>query len=98
MWWSVSHIQCYARKDLSVTPDTEKGKTARRIISRHEEIRRRFGYSVTGLAAALEPPFSHAYVSRVEGGTLKPSARYRAAVSRLLSIPEELIFEESPME
>jgi hypothetical protein len=48
---------------------------------------------VTGLAVALEPPFSHAYVSRVEGGTLKPSARYRAAVSALLGVPERLIFE-----
>jgi DNA-binding XRE family transcriptional regulator len=76
---------------LSVTPDTEEGKTARRVISRHEEVRRRFGYTVTELAAAIG--FSHATVSRIEGGTLKPSARYRAAVSRLLGVPEELIFE-----
>lgn len=81
---------------MSVTPDTEKGKTARRTISRHEEIRRRFGYTVTGLATAIG--FSHAAVSRVEGGTLRPSARYRAAVSRVLGIPEELIFEEAPLD
>ncbi len=77
---------------MRVTHDTEFGKTSRRTISRHEEIRRRRGFNVTGLAAAAE--FSRTYVSRVEGGTLKPSARYRAAVSAALGVPEDLIFDE----
>ncbi len=55
-------------------------------------MRRRFGFNVTGLATAIG--FSHAYVSRVEGGTLRPSVRYRAAVSKALGIPEELLFDE----
>jgi transcriptional regulator with XRE-family HTH domain len=77
---------------MSVTHDTEGGKTVRRTISQHEQIRRQFGYSVTGLATGIN--FSHAYVSRVEGGTLKPSARYREAVSEFLGVPQELIFEQ----
>lgn len=47
---------------------------------------------MTGLARALG--FSHAYVSYVEGGSRKPSARYRKAVSELLGVPESLIFAE----
>jgi transcriptional regulator with XRE-family HTH domain len=64
----------------------------RREISAHEQFRRRRGYSVTGLGRALG--YSHTYVSRVEGGQVKPSPRYRRAVARLLKVPEELIFGE----
>jgi transcriptional regulator with XRE-family HTH domain len=64
----------------------------RRDISRHEEVRRRAGYLVTGLAEALE--VSHAYVSQVEGGLTKPSARYRKAFCDLLGIAEELVFPD----
>lgn len=62
----------------------------RRNITAHEEIRRRCGRSVTELAR--ETGFSHAYVSRVEGGNLRPSPRYRAEVAQALGVPEELIF------
>jgi len=81
---------------MSVTRNKNSRKSVRRTISRHEELRRRFGYSVGGLAAALG--FSAAYVSMVEGGARKPSARYRAAVSRLLGVPGELIFDEEASE
>jgi transcriptional regulator with XRE-family HTH domain len=36
---------------------------------------------------------STTYVSLVEGGLEKPSPRYRKAVSKILGVPEELIFE-----
>jgi transcriptional regulator with XRE-family HTH domain len=62
----------------------------RRTISRHEELRRLHGYSVTGLAEKVG--FSHPYVSRVEAGDLRPSARYRAAVADVLGLPEAAIF------
>ena len=64
----------------------------RQEITRHEEFRRRRGYGVTALARAIG--YSHTYVSRVEGGQVKPSPRYRRAVARLLKVPEELIFGE----
>lgn len=66
--------------------------SARRSISTHEEIRRRYGYRVTDLARAVG--FSHAYVSRVEGGDLRPSARYKAAVASVLSVPEAVLFPD----
>lgn len=70
--------------------------TSRRrpVITRHEELRRRAGYSTTGLARALG--FDHAYVSRVEGGQVRPSARYRRAYTDLLGVPEHLVFGEEP--
>lgn len=55
-----------------------------------EEVRRRCGYSVTELARQIG--FSHAYVSRVEGGDLRPSPRYRVAVAGVLRVPEDVIF------
>ena len=61
-------------------------------ITRHEEFRRRGGYSVTGLATVLG--FSHAYVSRIEAGDMRPSERYRRAFCRLLKVPEQLVFDE----
>jgi transcriptional regulator with XRE-family HTH domain len=67
-------------------------RTARRSISRHEELRRQFGFTVTELADRVE--FSHAYVSMVEGGTRKPSPRYRRKVAECLEIPEARIFPE----
>ena len=63
-----------------------------RPITRHEEYRRLRGYTVTGLADAID--FSHAFVSQVEGGVRKPSARYREAVSKVLRVPEELLFPQ----
>jgi transcriptional regulator with XRE-family HTH domain len=53
-------------------------------------MRRRRGFSVTGLALATG--FSHAYVSRLEGGDLRPSSRYRRAVAKALALPEDVIF------
>jgi transcriptional regulator with XRE-family HTH domain len=61
------------------------------VISTHEEFRRRRGFTVTELARAID--FSHAYVSRVEGGDLRPSARYRAAVAKALRVPEDVVFD-----
>jgi transcriptional regulator with XRE-family HTH domain len=62
----------------------------RRTITPHEEIRRRCGFGVVALAQAVS--YSHTYVSLVEAGRLKPSAKYRAAVSAALHVPEEVIF------
>jgi DNA-binding XRE family transcriptional regulator len=73
-------------------PEGGEPKVVRRSITPHETFRRSAGYTVTGLARALG--FSHAYVSRVEGGQLQPSARYREALARLLRVPEDLIFGE----
>jgi transcriptional regulator with XRE-family HTH domain len=63
---------------------------ARTTITKHEEIRRQFGFTVTGLAEAVG--YSHAYVSQVEGGQTTPSPKYRAAVAGLLGVPEKLLF------
>jgi len=63
---------------------------ARRTITKHEELRRLSGYTVTGLAGAVG--YSHAYVSQVEGGQTSPSAKYRAAVVRVLELPERVLF------
>jgi transcriptional regulator with XRE-family HTH domain len=62
----------------------------RQNITKHEEIRRQSGYTVTGLADALG--YSHAYISQIEGGYRTPSPQYRAAVARLLRVPEALLF------
>jgi transcriptional regulator with XRE-family HTH domain len=62
----------------------------RRAISRHEEIRRRCGLTQAELAARAG--YARAYVSRVEIGDAKPSARYRAAIAKALHVPEALIF------
>ena len=64
----------------------------RRTISKHEEIRRRRGYTVTALAAAIG--VSHSYVSLVEGGLEKPSPGYRQKAASVLEVPEDLIFDE----
>lgn len=64
----------------------------RHSITKHEEIRRQFGYTVTALAEAVG--YSHAYVSQVEGGQT-PSPKYRAAVAGLLGVPEALLFPDS---
>jgi transcriptional regulator with XRE-family HTH domain len=63
----------------------------RRTISKHEEIRRLRGFTVSSLAEAIR--VSHSYVSLVEGGLEKPSPRYRKAAARVLGVPEDLIFE-----
>ena len=62
----------------------------RQTITKHEEIRRQFGYTVTELAEAVG--YSHAYVSQVEGGQTTASPRYRASVAALLGVPETLLF------
>jgi transcriptional regulator with XRE-family HTH domain len=64
----------------------------RTIITDHERVRRRSGYSVTGLAKAVG--FSHAYVSQIEGGDRRPSSRYRTAASLVLQVPENQLFPE----
>ena len=63
----------------------------RRTISKHEEYRRLKGYTLTALADAIG--VSRSYASLVEGGLEKPSRRYRKAASRVLGVPEDLIFE-----
>jgi transcriptional regulator with XRE-family HTH domain len=65
----------------------------RQTITKHEEIRRQFGYTVTELAEAVG--YSHAYVSQVEGEQTTPSAKYRGAVAELLGVPETLLFPGS---
>jgi transcriptional regulator with XRE-family HTH domain len=70
----------------------EVNMAVRRIISRHEEIRRGAGLSVTELARKIG--VDHAIVSRVEGGQTRPSPKYRAAVSEVLGLPEGFIFGE----
>ncbi len=60
------------------------------MITPHEEIRRRCGFGVIELARAVG--YSHTYVSQVEAGRLRPSAKYRAAVSDVLHVPEQVIF------
>lgn len=64
----------------------------RRTISRHEELRRQLGLSVTDLAARLG--YSHAWVSMVEGGQVTPSAKYRRRVAKFFRVPEEIVFPE----
>jgi excisionase family DNA binding protein len=61
-------------------------------ITEHERIRRLRGHSVTGLAR--KTGFSHAYVSMVESRQVRPSARYRAAATKALGVPESLIFPQ----
>lgn len=65
---------------------------ARAVITRHEEFRRRAGYTVTSLARAVG--VNHAYVSRVEGQTIPASTRYRKAVARLLGVREPVLFDK----
>jgi transcriptional regulator with XRE-family HTH domain len=62
------------------------------VITEHERFRRLLGLSVTEQARRTE--FSHAYVSMVEGGQVRASARYRAAASRVLGVPESALFPE----
>lgn len=61
-------------------------------ISEHERFRRQLGLSVTGVAERV--PCSHAYVSRIEGGLIPASARYRKAVAKLFGVSEALLFDE----
>jgi transcriptional regulator with XRE-family HTH domain len=63
----------------------------RRTITPQEEIRRRCGFGVVQLAQAAG--YSHTYVSLVEAGQLKPSPKYRAAISSVLHVPEDVIFD-----
>lgn len=62
-------------------------------VSEGERQRRRRGLSVTELARRAG--FSHSYVSQVEGGSMKASARYREAVARVLELPEAVVFPEA---
>jgi transcriptional regulator with XRE-family HTH domain len=64
---------------------------ARRAITRHEEIRRRHGYSLTGLAHELG--LSHAYLSRIETRRHGASAWYREAVAAVFAVAEETLFD-----
>jgi len=65
---------------------------SRSVITPHEQLRRQAGYTVTGLARAIG--FDHAYVSRVEGQQVKPSARYRRAAANALGVSERILFGE----
>jgi transcriptional regulator with XRE-family HTH domain len=61
-------------------------------VTEHERLRRLTGRSVTGMAEATG--FSHALISMIEAGTVKPSARYRAAACRVLGVPERVLFPD----
>jgi transcriptional regulator with XRE-family HTH domain len=62
-------------------------------ITEHEKIRRLRGHSVTHLARLTG--FSHGYVSMVEGGQVRPSARYRSAAASALEVPESILFPDA---
>jgi transcriptional regulator with XRE-family HTH domain len=78
--------------EVSTTVKARQALRLKQAITRHEEIRRRSGYTVTALARAAS--YSHPYVSRVESRDIPASAKYRLAVSGLLGVPEDLIFDE----
>lgn len=65
---------------------------ARQVITEHERLRRQAGYTVTEFARALG--VSHCLVSRIEGGQVCPSTRYRKICSELLGVPERFIFPD----
>ena len=65
---------------------------ARAVITKHEEVRRQTGYTVTGLARAFG--MSHTYVSRIEGQEIPASDRYRRLVARLFGVRQALLFSE----
>jgi transcriptional regulator with XRE-family HTH domain len=62
-------------------------------VSEHERIRRRRGLSVTVMAALTG--VSHAYVSQIETGRARASAKYRAAAAAALGVPENVLFPEN---
>lgn len=62
-------------------------------ISRHEQARRGKGLSIVALARAAG--FSHAYVSRIEGGLIPASARYQTKVEALLEVPKSWLFDST---
>jgi transcriptional regulator with XRE-family HTH domain len=68
------------------------GGQVRRTISRHEELRRAVGLTVTAVAATIG--VSRAYASRVEGGLIPASLRYQRAFAQLLRVPENFVFDE----
>jgi transcriptional regulator with XRE-family HTH domain len=59
-------------------------------ITEHERIRRLRRLLVTEQASRTG--FSHGYVSMVESGKIRPSARYRAAAAKALDVPESILF------
>lgn len=59
-------------------------------ISEHERLRRRAGLTVTEFARVVG--FSHAYVSQIETGRLRPSSRYRSAAAIALGVPEAVLW------
>jgi transcriptional regulator with XRE-family HTH domain len=61
-------------------------------ITEHERLRRLIGLSVTGLADRMG--YSHGYISMVEAGHSRPSARYRRAAALALGVPEMVLFPE----
>jgi transcriptional regulator with XRE-family HTH domain len=64
----------------------------RRRITKHEEIRRARGLSVTRLADITG--FSGAYVSQIESGK-RASPRYRRAACSALGVPQEVLFPDA---
>lgn len=62
-------------------------------ISEHERLRRERGLSVTALAGAVG--VTHPYVSQIEGGRIAASRKYREAVSLLLGVTEDVLFDEA---
>ncbi len=74
------------------TEFTEASQVVRTTISEHERFRRKAGLGVTEMAQRLG--FSHAYVSQIESGRIRPSKRYRRAVADLFCLAEEWIFDD----
>lgn len=62
-------------------------------ITEHERMRRLRGVSV--MEQARGTGYSHSYVSQVEGGKLRPSGAYKAAASRFLRVPQDVLFPEA---
>ncbi len=59
-------------------------------VSRLEENRRLAGHTVSGLARLIG--VSHATVSQIERGVMKPSKRFRERASKVLGVPEHILF------
>ena len=62
-----------------------------RPATRHEEHRRRAGYTITDLARGAQ--VSRPYASRIEAGKIPASKRYREAFSQLCQVPESWVFD-----
>lgn len=82
----------YVRAVERTTPVTAAQRTLEvRLPTRHEEFRRRAGFTITNLARSAD--VSRPYVSRIEAGKIPASKRYREAFSELCQVPEAWVFD-----